>query len=373
MAWASLDDPLHDPVSDPVRLHSVRTALLDWFSANARDLPWRRDYSPYSVWIAESMLQQTQMQRGVAFYCRWMERFPNLASVAFASEESILRAWEGLGYYSRARNVHATAKILLENFGGEFPRDLMELEKLPGIGRYTARAICGIAFEETVACVDANVLRIVSRIFDVPYAVDSAKGRRLIETIATSLILKGQARATNQAMMEFGALVCGKDPLCSMCPLATLCLACARGTVLVRPVKKRTVRRETKTVACALFVFDKSLLVERRTGKRIWSGLLTLPEVDVPYGSTPKASLLSHLSAVLGVPLELGRFERSLRHAYTKWTITLWGIALTSPSLPSNLGPYTFLSLSDLYAAPLPSPHRKLIHAYQEAGADCVR
>lgn len=187
---------------------------LSWpgFAANQRPLPWRVNYTPYEVWISEVMLQQTQMERGVSYFKRWMARFPDVASLAAASEEEVLRLWEGLGYYSRARHVLAAARQIMEKHKGIFPSALEEIRALPGVGPYTAGAVASIAFGEKLPCVDANVERVVARLFDLDTPVKQEPAASAVRAWALRLVPEGKAREHNQAIMELGALVCGKKP-----------------------------------------------------------------------------------------------------------------------------------------------------------------
>ncbi len=202
------------------RYRVIRRGLLDWFNANARKLPWRVRYTPYEIWISEIMLQQTQVKTMLPYYHRWMERFPEVRTVALAPEEDLLKHWEGMGYYARARNIHKAANVLLREYGAEFPRNRDLLLGLPGIGRYTAGAIMSIAFNEDFAAVDGNVMRIFSRLFDLAAPVREPQSRKNFWDIAERLLPKGKARSFNQALMDLGALVCTpRNPSCSECPV----------------------------------------------------------------------------------------------------------------------------------------------------------
>ncbi|MBR5734033.1 MAG: A/G-specific adenine glycosylase, partial [Desulfovibrionaceae bacterium] len=208
------------------RLPLFQETLLNWFAANRRPLPWRAGYSPYATWIAEMMLQQTQMERGVAYFRRWMETFPDIASVAAAGDDELLMAWEGLGYYRRARYIKAAAKAIMERHKGVFPHEFKDILALPGIGPYTAGAIASTAFNAPVPCVDGNVERVLSRVFDIDIPLRSEPGKTRLRTLARGLIPEGRARDFNQALMELGALACRKKPLCSACPMAAVPKLC---------------------------------------------------------------------------------------------------------------------------------------------------
>ncbi len=232
----------------PGVVRRVRRALLDWYDANKRDLPWRRTGDPYAILISEFMLQQTQVQTALPYYQRFLSAFPTVASLANADEEEVLREWAGLGYYSRARNLHAAAKKIVEEFGGKVPGSYAELLFLPGVGPYAAGAIASIAFGAAVPAVDANVIRVLSRLFVLPGLSKSPSLRKRVEEAASALVSPDRAGDFNQALMELGALVCrAASPKCEECPLAQMCKGFASGEPERYPAvakRKRTVRVE---------------------------------------------------------------------------------------------------------------------------------
>ncbi|MEP0804069.1 MAG: A/G-specific adenine glycosylase, partial [Chloroflexota bacterium] len=218
---------------------SLQTRLLAWYRKNKRILPWRGHPEPYAVWVSEIMLQQTRVETVIPYFERWMRLFPTVQALAEASEQEVLNAWEGLGYYSRARNLHKAAKVIVRDFGGNLPHSLSELIKLPGIGRYTAGAIASIAFGADEPALDGNLKRVYARLFDVTEAVDSPKGEKLLWEIARRNLPHGRAGDFNQALMDLGAAVClPKNPRCLLCPLMELCKARENGTQELRPVRK---------------------------------------------------------------------------------------------------------------------------------------
>ncbi|MEK6197524.1 MAG: A/G-specific adenine glycosylase, partial [Desulfobacterales bacterium] len=201
-------------------MNKLQENILAWFQDNARDLPWRQTYSPYHVWISEIMLQQTQMDRVVVYFNKWMKRFPDVDSITGGSEEEVLKLWEGLGYYTRARNIIRTANILMAQYNGELPSDYDLLLKLPGVGKYTAGAIMSIAFNNVYAIVDANIERVFARLYNLNKPVKDKTTHAFIWQKANELIPKGKAREFNQSLMELGALVCiPRNPRCKVCPV----------------------------------------------------------------------------------------------------------------------------------------------------------
>lgn len=219
---------------------SFRRALLAWYRANARDMPWRRTTDPYAIWLSEIMLQQTRVDQGTPYYERFIATFPNVHALARASEDRVLKLWEGLGYYSRARNLHRAAKIVSSEYAGTFPQSAEQLQTLPGVGRYTAGAIASIAFGERVPVLDGNVIRVLSRVFNIEACTDEPKVRDQLWEIAATLVPARDPGDFNQAMMELGARVCTPNaPLCAQCPVQKHCCARAKGVESQRPVRRK--------------------------------------------------------------------------------------------------------------------------------------
>ncbi|MCD7897546.1 MAG: A/G-specific adenine glycosylase, partial [Planctomycetaceae bacterium] len=292
-------------------------------------LPWRIDYRPYSIWISEIMLQQTQMERAVAYFHNWLARFPDIRAVADAREDDVLAAWEGLGYYSRARNIMRAARVLLDDHGGEFPADYDAIRALPGIGDYTAGAIASIAFHLPVPAVDANVLRIFSRVLDLDRPVTDKAVREQVTAAAAALLPGNPPREVNQALMELGALVCAKTPRCSDCPVARFCLARANGTAAARPIPKaKPVFRDHVRVAVIVTVGDR-VFIRKRPPRGLWAGLWEFPDGPVTDGEEPSAAagkLLRVEFPDLPGPAEADiRPVAVVKHGYTTNRVTLHG------------------------------------------------
>lgn len=258
-----------------VPAQDVTRALERWFRTARRDLPWRHDRTPYRVWLSEVMLQQTQVSRVVDYFARFVDRFPDVVDLAAADEDEVLGLWSGLGYYSRGRNLHQAARVVVEAYGGVFPRTAAELRTLPGVGAYTAAAIATFSAGERVAVVDGNVLRVLSRLTDQDDPVDRPAGRRRLEVVADELVERATDPAVhNEAMMECGALVCRPQrPACDVCPLAPWCAARVAGTTLQRPVKSRGAARKALRLACVVVECDGGLYLERRNTGGLFRGL----------------------------------------------------------------------------------------------------
>ncbi|MFH1513561.1 MAG: A/G-specific adenine glycosylase, partial [Bacillota bacterium] len=249
------------------------TALIHWYEKAKRDLPWRRTRDPYAVWISEIMLQQTRVEAVIGYYNRFLLPFPTVHALADAPEEAVLKAWEGLGYYSRARNMHKAAKIVSGSMHGAFPNTSEKIRKLPGIGNYTAGAIASIAFGEAVPAVDGNVKRVASRLFGIRENIDRPSVIRDIRAALTQAIPEGQASAFNQALMELGATVCiPRAPRCKACPVRHFCDARAAGDADSLPVIEPKKPPVTVNVAVCLLTYGKAILLFKR-GERLLRGL----------------------------------------------------------------------------------------------------
>jgi A/G-specific adenine glycosylase len=345
-------------------------ALLAWFTKNMRPLPWRTDYAPYHVWISEIMLQQTQMDRGVEYFNKWIHRFPDVAAVAQANERDILAAWEGLGYYSRARNLHKAAKQILEKHKGKFPSAHTDIRALPGIGDYTAGAISSIAFGEPHPAVDANVLRIFARLDDIAAPVTSPNTRQQITERVQALTPPDKARDFCQALMELGALVCTKRPRCEICPVAHFCLAQKNGTTTERPVQKSpTAYKNLETVAALLLRTRRGaeeVFLRQRPPTGLWPGLWEFPGGDIAAGESPEDALVRHLSGV-----DAGGLEKigTVRHGYTTHRVTLHGyrvrlgktvaVGMLDARAAGSAGEWLPRATLDRYA--FPAGHKKLL------------
>lgn len=248
--------------------------LIKWYQLQKRELPWRGINDPYKIWLSEIILQQTRVNQGLPYYLRFIEAYPTVADLANASEAEVLRMWQGLGYYSRARNLHACAKMVVENYDKKFPDTFDELLKLKGIGRYTAAAIASLAFNKPNAVVDGNVYRVLSRVFGIADDISDAKTQKVFEAKANAMIPADQPGDFNQALMDFGATHCTpKKPLCMTCPFQSECFAFNKGMIDQLPVKTKKVKVRKRHFYYLLFEHNGQFLMKERGPKDIWQGL----------------------------------------------------------------------------------------------------
>jgi A/G-specific adenine glycosylase len=300
------------------------TRILDWYSRHGRVLPWRGNPDPYTVWVSEIMLQQTRVDTVIPYFKRWMKRFPGIEMLAAATEQEVLSQWEGLGYYSRARNLYKAARMVVEKYGGELPRELIELRKLPGIGKYTAGAIASMAFGVDASTLDGNLRRVFSRVFDVAEPADSSKGEKILWGLAEKHIPRGRAGDYNQALMDLGATIClPHAPVCQLCPLKNLCKARALGIQGSRPVLKPKNKVPHFIVTAAVIRRNGKILLAKRPSKGLLGGLWEFPGGKVEAGETLEQCLGREIREELAADIRVGNLIGIYHHAYTHFKITL--------------------------------------------------
>ena len=339
--------------------------LTFWYSNNKRDLPWRETQNPYHIWLSEIILQQTQVKQGLPYYEAFVKQYPTVFDLANATEEAVLKLWQGLGYYSRARNLHTAAKHIAFNLKGEFPDNYKDLLKLKGVGDYTASAIASIAYNEPAAVVDGNVYRVLSRYFGIETPINSTTGIKEFKKLAVSLIDKNEPAIYNQAIMEFGALQCKpKNPDCDTCPLSDSCIALQKNMVDQLPVKLKKTKVTTKYFNFLVCLDnDKNVLFEKRTNKGIWQNLYQFPLIE------SKKSLAAeefHLLDLKSIQLENSVVDYSLyndmdkvhklshQHLHTKFWI------LEMANLPESAIP-----IKDITKYPTPVLISEFIEAFK--------
>ncbi|MDH5506345.1 MAG: A/G-specific adenine glycosylase [Anaerolineae bacterium] len=307
---------------------SLADRLLTWYADNPRELPWRGHPDAYAVWVSEIMCQQTRVETAIPYFERWMALFPSVAVLAAASQQQVLSAWEGLGYYGRARNLHKAAQIVVAEFGGQLPADLAALQRLPGIGRYTAAAIASLAFGMDAAVVDGNVKRVLARLFDIHTPVDSTAGIHQLWNLAAEILPAGRAGDHNQALMDLGARVCTpRRPACDACPLIELCQAHTLGVQADRPVTKPKVPTPHYTVAAAVIRRSGNVLISQRPQHALLGGMWEFPGGKLEDGEDLPACLRREINEELGVAISVGEPLGVYRHAYTHFRVTVHAFA----------------------------------------------
>jgi A/G-specific adenine glycosylase len=342
--------------------------LLTWFDAHARDLPWRQQRTPYRVWVAEVMLQQTQVGTVVPYYERFLARFPSLEALAAASQEEVLKVWEGLGYYARARRLHAAAQELAAQ-ARDVPDTFDELLALPGVGRYTAGAIASLAFGHPVPAVDGNARRVLSRVFAVREDVTRSAVKREIEALAAALLPPERAGAFNEALIELGATVCTpRTPACRRCPLRELCRAYATGEQETLPRKSPRRPVPHYDVTAAVTLRDDHVLIAQRNASDMLGGLWEFPGGKCEDGESLPDCLMREMREELGVKVTVGDHLITVEHAYSHFRITLHAFRCRLQEGPLrclDCADFRWVLPSELDALPMSVVDRKIAAALQ--------
>ena len=297
--------------------------LLDWYSANKRSLPWRGQSNPYWIWVSEIMAQQTRLETVIPYFNRWIKKFPTIGKLAKATDQEVLNLWEGLGYYSRGRNLHKAAQIVDSEYNSKLPSEIKNLKSLPGIGPYTAGAIASMAFGQDEPVVDGNVKRVLSRIFNVSEEVNTPTGEKLIWEIARGNLPTGRAADYNQALMDLGATIClPRNPGCVECPLAKLCEANRLNLQGELPRKKKRPRSPHYMVTAVMQRDGKHLIAQRPPGGLL-AGLWEFPGGKQEEGESLEQSLIREIKEELDVDIRVGDEIGVFKHAYTHFKVTL--------------------------------------------------
>lgn len=345
------------------------TTLYDWYRANHRRLPWRDTRDPYRVWVSEVMLQQTRVETVLGYYDRFVARYPDVATLAAAPLEEVLKVWEGLGYYARCRNLHRAAGIVVSRHGGSFPRSPEALASLPGVGRSTAGAIASIAFGVPAPVLDANVRRVLARLLDLRSDLSSPRNLGRLWKTASDLVLRAPDPGLhNQALMECGAMICTPDdPHCPDCPLNGRCRSRRRGTVDRIPAKRPPRVRPHLDIAVGVIVRPGGeVFVQRRPEHKMLGGLWEFPGGKVEPGESPEAAVRREVREELGVEVSVDREVTTVHHEYTHLRVTLHAflcrIAQGEPS-PCEAAAWTWTSVHDLSRYPFPRANQKVIAA----------
>lgn len=345
--------------------------LLNWFDQHAAALPWRNTRDPYHIWLSEIMLQQTQVATVVDYYTRFLARFPTVAALAAAPLDDVLKAWEGLGYYSRARNLHRAARVIMDAHGGQLPSAASDLQKLPGIGRYTAHAIASIAFGAAVAVLDGNVTRVLTRLYDIADDVAEAATRRRLWALAEALLPADRPGDHNQAMMELGRVVCTpRRPRCAACPVRAHCAAFAAGVQAARPVKQPKAPTPHYDVAAGVIhgmgANAGYLLIAQRPADGLLGGLWEFPGGKQEPGESLPEALARELAEELAITVEVGERLVQVKHGFTHFRITLhayecWHVA--GEPAARGVADFAWVALDAMDAYAFGAADRRIIQA----------
>jgi A/G-specific adenine glycosylase len=346
-------------------LRSARERLITWYRRHARKLSWRGTRDPYAVWVSEIMLQQTQVATVERYYPRFLEAFPTIASLAAAPEDRVLRLWEGLGYYRRARQLHAAAKQIVVEYGGTFPRDIEAVRALPGIGRYTAGAILSIAFDQRQPILEANTIRLLSRLLAYRGDPTSSAGQQLLWQLAEALLPQQDCGQFNQALMELGSLICTpRHPQCEACPLQLLCPTRREGLQDVIPAPKRRPQMEDLHEVAVIVVRRGQVLLRKCADGERWAGLWDFPRfgVTTDNGSPISRQIADNIRRLTGIEVSSLQHATTLRHGVTRFRIKLDGYIakFESAAKKNDMQSQQWVRPTDLEEFPLSTTGRKL-------------
>jgi A/G-specific adenine glycosylase len=342
----------------------IQSNLLRWFDKNGRDLPWRKTRDPYAIWISEIMLQQTQVSTVIPYYHKFLRVFPTVRRLAKADLSKVLSIWEGLGYYSRARNLHKASRVILDQYNGKIPDTPNDLLSLPGIGRYTAGAILSIAYDQEAPILDGNAKRVLSRLFAVSGNPADSKTEKLLWQISESLVPQGHASSFNQALMDLGATICTpKDPQCARCPLRRVCKGYESGNPGRFP--SRGVKRAIPSIEAVSAVIrkDGQVLLRQRPAKGLLGGLWEFPDWRVDHREDSELKLLRFIKNELGIRIKTKEFLGSFKHTYSHFKLTLH-VYLCQAAGSKNVG--TWVPLRNLRLFPMSRLHRRIAQTIQK-------
>lgn len=339
--------------------------LLAWYNIHQRKLPWRRTRDPYRIWISEVMLQQTTVETAIPYYRRWLTRFPNMKALARSSLSQVLKSWQGLGYYQRARNLWAAARLIVRNHRGRFPTTYRDLASLPGVGPSTASAVLSFAYDEALPVVEANVRRVMMRLLRLPGQSSPALDKRLREHLQ-KIMPRRRAGLFNQALMELGALVCRPaSPRCLACPVRAHCLAYGRGEqeIIPRPRKREALRL---TAAVAVIRQNGKVLIQKRPEQGLLAGLWEFPGGKLRPDETPSKALRREIKEELGVVVKNMRFLARVEHVYTKFRVDLNAFLCELAEAPRPDRRRRWVRTADLRRYPFPSGSARIVDLLEE-------
>jgi A/G-specific adenine glycosylase len=338
--------------------------LISWFLDNRRDLPWRRQCSPYAVWVSEVMLQQTQVAVVIPYFLRWMERFPTIESLAESSADDVIKLWEGLGYYSRARRLHEGARYIVQEHGGKIPRDEESLGKVKGLGPYTIGAILSFAFHKKKAAVDGNVIRVLTRYFHIEEDVAKASTLKKLRQIAEDLLPEEESWLVNEGLIELGATVCQKKPNCQTCPLKNGCQSFSRGTMQRLPIKKKAVATTRLYRAVAVLTCQDHCLVTKRQKGEVMEGLHEFPFFETDFAGISDEELMRSIQDRYGLDVAFSRRLSQVPHSFTRYQAFLSPVVFTCKDKISIEG-MEWINGEGLNRLAFSSGHRRIFQIFK--------
>ncbi|MBI5150833.1 MAG: A/G-specific adenine glycosylase [Candidatus Omnitrophica bacterium] len=339
--------------------------LVNWYKKHARRLPWRETRDPYKIWISEIMLQQTTVNAVIPYYQKWIKIFPTVEALKNAPLQKILKAWQGLGYYQRAKNLHKAAQIICAEHGGEIPEDPEQLRKLPGFGPYTTGAVASIAFDIPRTIIDANVRRVVMRVLALKGFADTSQDHR-IEKFLRKAIPQQNAGTFNQALMELGALICrNREPLCLLCPVKSRCAAYQKGIQEIIPKPKKKIIQDLE-VAIGILQQGNKYLIQKRPSKGLLADLWEFPGGKIEKGETPQDALKRELNEELDIDITSSRHLMNVRHFYTQFRVNLHVFHCQFKTSPKNHLLRKWLPINKLTEYPMPSGSAKIVARLQK-------
>ena len=352
--------------SDPaIPLPDVRDNLLSWFEENQRDLPWRSSNDPYQIWLSEVILQQTRVDQGLPYFQRFLSTYPDVEALAVADLDEILKLWEGLGYYSRARNLHKAAKQVVSEWEGQLPTTYDEWIRLPGVGPYTAAAISSIAFSENRAVLDGNVMRVLSRVFAVESEVSTSQAKRELGHLADMLLSPVHPGSHNEAMMEVGALIClPRNPKCDLCPLGSICVARAQDRIHEFPVKRPSKPVPHYDIAVGIIRDDSNrIFIQRRPEDAMLGGLWEFPGGKKMAEESVEEACRREIREELGIQVAIGKRMETIDHAYSHFRISLHAFEcrVLHGDTPTTTLPSAWVAREQLSDYAFPRANRRLL------------
>ena len=351
-------------------IQQIRRLLNTWYDKNKRDLPWRNTKDPYRIWVSEVMLQQTQVKTVIPYYRRFIKKFPSLVSLAASDEQTVLKAWEGLGYYGRARNLYRAAKMVVTDSGGLIPNNWKNIRELPGIGDYIAAAVLSIAFDQPHAVVDGNVKRVFARLFKIDAPVNQSSSANVFKASADKLLDHASPGKSNQAVMELGALVCKPTaPYCGSCPLESHCKARKSSTVDIYPKRLRKKPVPTYHIVIGVVLKNQKVLITQRRSDGLLGGLWEFPGGKIIAPETPEEACVREIKEEVNLTINVRNFLTRINHAYTHFKIIAEVFIcdfLSGRIALNGAVDYRWIEFKDIENYPFPKANHKFIPMLRE-------